>query len=48
MGVWIETCSYEEGKVFAESHPVWVCGLKQQESLRVGSRSGHTLYGCVD
>ena len=31
-----------------ESHPAWVCGLKQSV-LRVDSvLQGHTLRGCVD
>ena len=31
-----------------ESHPAWVCGLKQLlEQLRYRS-SSHTLRGCVD
>ena len=28
MGVWIETYKYYEYEGYAESHPVWVCGLK--------------------
>ena len=29
------------------SHPSWVCGLKQQEGLRVGSRSeSHPSWVC--
>ena len=29
MGVWIETVHYLQLSVCAQSHPVWVCGLKQ-------------------
>ena len=28
MGVWIETNQANAYKVFGESHPSWVCGLK--------------------
>ena len=31
-----------------ESHPTWVCGLKQGSAAMAGSKSRHTLRGCVD
>ena len=31
-----------------ESHPAWVCGLKQSESAVEQSVCCHTLRGCVD
>ena len=31
-----------------ESHPAWVCGLKQHHLLLHLIQSGHTLRGCVD
>ena len=31
-----------------ESHPAWVCGLKQTYIEKVSLRQGHTLRGCVD
>ena len=31
-----------------ESHPAWVCGLKQCQDYYCKTRSGHTLRGCVD
>ena len=32
-----------------ESHPAWVCGLKQQlQHHRLSHNQGHTLRGCVD
>ena len=31
-----------------ESHPAWVCGLKQTEIQRAILVFGHTLRGCVD
>ena len=31
-----------------ESHPAWVCGLKQAHGLSCPYRVGHTLRGCVD
>ena len=31
-----------------ESHPAWVCGLKQKSVLILPYKSGHTLRGCVD
>ena len=48
VGVWIETecrnLRYED----IESHPSWVCGLKQICSFASGYLEGHTLRGCVD
>ena len=29
MGVWIETKIHFDSSSLAESHPVWVCGLKR-------------------
>ena len=31
-----------------ESHPAWVCGLKQRTENLFANRIGHTLRGCVD
>ena len=31
-----------------ESHPAWVCGLKQLEFAFSNPLVGHTLRGCVD
>ena len=31
-----------------ESHPAWVCGLKQFSVSDRVMQSGHTLRGCVD
>ena len=31
-----------------ESHPAWVCGLKQDDVRSVWTYFGHTLRGCVD
>ena len=32
-----------------ESHPAWVCGLKQiTKGLTMWKKTGHTLRGCVD
>ena len=31
-----------------ESHPAWVCGLKQVFHCRRAPSGSHTLRGCVD
>ena len=31
-----------------ESHPAWVCGLKQADMTQILLNQGHTLRGCVD
>ena len=31
-----------------ESHPAWVCGLKQRMCKIADNDGGHTLRGCVD
>ena len=31
-----------------ESHPAWVCGLKQPTKCCAGALKSHTLRGCVD
>ena len=31
-----------------ESHPAWVCGLKQILKCNMRIVGGHTLRGCVD
>ena len=31
-----------------ESHPAWVCGLKQTVRRGIRIHGGHTLRGCVD
>ena len=48
VGVWIETYNvdYWDGKT--QSHPAWVCGLKQPAKLYKPMDSCHTLRGCVD
>ena len=48
MGVWIETCRKRKTEPLFQSHPVWVCGLKQSVGVVQLSRVSHTLYGCVD
>ena len=48
MGVWIETLIYLHVSVIMKSHPVWVCGLKQEKSEKRRNFLRHTLYGCVD
>ena len=48
MGVWIETGGVRGCEAVAESHPVWVCGLKLQHHQLEIIFHRHTLYGCVD
>ena len=48
MGVWIETVISKWRVYYTKSHPVWVCGLKQQNINTITQTVGHTLYGCVD
>ena len=49
MGVWIETPSAPCSSFRAQSHPSWVCGLKQHLRRRKRQRiRRHTLRGCVD
>ena len=31
-----------------ESHPAWVCGLKQRKNKQTTKKQSHTLRGCVD
>ena len=31
-----------------ESHPAWVCGLKQVVVVADAKKNSHTLRGCVD
>ena len=31
-----------------ESHPAWVCGLKQHLNASNHNKCSHTLRGCVD
>ena len=31
-----------------ESHPAWVCGLKQHRRIEINVVRSHTLRGCVD
>ena len=31
-----------------QSHPSWVCGLKQQTFAHAATTQSHTLRGCVD
>ena len=48
VGVWIETLLQRIDNMRAESHPSWVCGLKQNIFLPYAVCRGHTLRGCVD
>ena len=48
MGVWIETAAVSLDFGLRESHPVWVCGLKQWLISDHFNNRRHTLYGCVD
>ena len=48
VGVWIETAELDQSRERQESHPAWVCGLKQWRLCSVNSTHGHTLRGCVD
>ena len=48
MGVWIETLSAKHIAFRILSHPVWVCGLKQETTGLKYDNYRHTLYGCVD
>ena len=47
MGVWIETKVTFELKNLAESHPVWVCGLKLVKMLVIFSViTSHPVWVC--
>ena len=48
VGVWIETAVLPEWIRIPESHPSWVCGLKQTQDQFICEVSSHTLRGCVD
>ena len=49
VGVWIETQNHwVYQKTDAESHPSWVCGLKQDWCFWLCYSWSHTLRGCVD
>jgi len=48
VGVWIETGRSPEAGIPDESHPAWVCGLKQSKGLNKTQIGSHTLRGCVD
>ena len=48
MGVWIETQLLGTIGNTLQSHPVWVCGLKQTRRSCNNISFSHTLYGCVD
>ena len=48
MGVWIETNCTGMITLVAQSHPVWVCGLKLRNIECLCIEQRHTLYGCVD
>ena len=49
VGVWIETRHNPRRDLHQESHPAWVCGLKQQLCcFQCYKFFGHTLRGCVD
>ena len=48
VGVWIETRTRTKSQRYYESHPAWVCGLKQARTVLLHLTSCHTLRGCVD
>ena len=49
VGVWIETDGLSVFITYNESHPAWVCGLKQvNDSFKQCRNRSHTLRGCVD
>ena len=48
MGVWIETKDRQLFVAANKSHPVWVCGLKLDDTIVLDIHQSHTLYGCVD
>ena len=48
VGVWIETVGVICRRLFYQSHPSWVCGLKLLLSQIKNILMGHTLRGCVD
>ena len=48
VGVWIETYLIKASSKFCQSHPSWVCGLKQSRKTDSGWLRCHTLRGCVD
>ena len=48
VGAWIETKNSYQDNTFAESHPMWVRGLKRITIISHIRRLGRTLCGCVD
>ena len=48
VGVWIETNNRTDQHQYYESHPAWVCGLKQNILAQMHPTQCHTLRGCVD
>ena len=48
VGVWIETPPRVSGFSSSQSHPAWVCGLKQLFPTVFSGTKSHTLRGCVD
>ena len=47
MGVWIETDDNRDSRTWLRSHPVWVCGLKQEvRYLDVGQVLSHPVWVC--
>ena len=48
VGVWIETPRIHAKALQPESHPAWVCGLKQLWERNTLKNNCHTLRGCVD
>ena len=48
VGVWIETNKTYLCNIIKQSHPAWVCGLKQIIEVRLDDLGRHTLRGCVD
>ena len=47
MGVWIETAGVAESAPSAESHPSWVCGLKQNDLQKANvAKTSHPSWVC--
>ena len=47
MGVWIETFESRGRGTIIVSHPVWVCGLKQQSNVRMNRNTmSHPVWVC--
>ena len=47
MGVWIETDIIDLYGLYCESHPAWVCGLKQGVNMECDGEPGsHPAWVC--